>query len=344
MGQSEVQETMQEEEDSMTKSPRRLKEQVRDTVGEQVRDLPLHAVRLAMFGVGRALLLGDRMTRDYKEITEGGGVKPVLGRLRDDVQSTAGKVVDQVAQRVRGEEAEPEPAPVRRTRPAGRGTAARGTGARTTAAPTTGAPSTGARGTGEEISVGKPGAATRHTPRHARPGVPPKPAKPGALGRRHAKSAEDSAPVAEPAPKPVPAEPKPEPAPQAKPAPSPKAADPGPAKPEPKKPEAKKAEPAKPEPAEASDEATSEAVAKDEKAFEPKPQNKPAAPAEAAHLAADLPVPDYDTATLPQLRARLRGLSVEQVKLLREYERKHAAREDVVRMYERRIAKLNGLN
>src|SRR5690606_19601097 len=88
----------------MTKSPRRLKQQVRDTVGEQVRDLPLHAVRLAMFGVGRALLLGDRVSRDYKEITQGGGVKPVLGRLRDDVQSTAEKVVERVVERVRGDD------------------------------------------------------------------------------------------------------------------------------------------------------------------------------------------------------------------------------------------------
>ncbi|GAA1839156.1 hypothetical protein [Actinomadura bangladeshensis] len=302
----------------MTKSPRRLKEQVRDTVGEQVRDLPLHAVRLAMFGVGRALLLGDRLTRDYKEITEGGGVKPVIGRLRDDVQTTAEKVVGRVVERVRGEEAEPEPEPepVRRTRPAGRTPAARTAGA--------------------EISVGKPGAEPRHAPKHARPGVPPKPAKPGALGRRHAKPADEhageGAPVAEPAPKPVPSEPKPEPAPQAEPAPSPEPA------------EAKKpADTGKPAPAEASDEATEKAVTEDEKAFEPKPENKPAAPAEAAHIAEDLPVPDYDTATLPQLRARLRGLSVEQVKLLREYERKHAGREDVIRMYERRIAKLNGL-
>ncbi|MEU5991560.1 hypothetical protein ABZ806_21530 [Spirillospora sp. NPDC047418] len=335
----------------MTKSPHRLKEQVRDTVGEQVRDLPLHAVRLAMFGVGRALLLGDRLTRDYKEITEGGGVKPVLGRLRDDVQTTAEKVVGRVAERVRGEEAEPEPEPepVRRTRPAGR--------------------TATARTAGDEISVGKPGAGPKHAPKHARPGVPPKPAKPGALGRRHAKPAETQAdtpadapadkgaPIAEPAPKPVPSEPKPEPAPQAEPAPDPRPAEaekpaaperpaPAPAKRvEPKQAaEVKPEQPAEAEPSEATDEATEKAVAKDEKAFEPKPENKPAAPAEAAHIAEDLPVPNYDTATLPQLRARLRGLSVEQVKLLREYERKHAGREDVVRMYERRIAKLNGLS
>lgn len=69
---------------------------------------------------------------------------------------------------------------------------------------------------------------------------------------------------------------------------------------------------------------------------------KPAAQAEVEHLTADLPVPNYDEATLPQLRARLRGLSTDQVKLLREYERKHAARPDVIKMYENRIAKLNG--
>ncbi|RMI29216.1 hypothetical protein, partial [Actinomadura harenae] len=102
----------------MTRSPRRLREQVRETVGEQVRDLPLHAVRLAMFGVGRALLLSDRVTRDYKEITEGGGVKPVLGRLRDDVQHTAVSVVETVVEAVRGAEEEPAPAPrAARTRP-----------------------------------------------------------------------------------------------------------------------------------------------------------------------------------------------------------------------------------
>ncbi|MGI5204095.1 hypothetical protein ACQEU6_21255 [Spirillospora sp. CA-108201] len=293
----------------MRKSPRRLTEQVRETVGEQVRDLPLHAVRLAMFGVGRALLLSDRVTRDYKEITEGGGVKPVALRLREDVQHTAGKVVGLVAERVRGEESEPEPEPVRRTRTAG---------ARTPAA--------------EEISVGKPGAGPGHKPKHARPGAPPKPAKPGALGRHHAKTEGGAGPVAEPAPKPVPSEPKPEPAPQAEPAPSPKAAEPAKPKPKPK-----------PKAAEASKGKAPEKKA-DEATFAPKPESKPAAQAEAKHVAKELPVPDYDSATLPQLRARLRGLSADQVKLLREYERKHAGREDVIRMYERRIAKLNGLN
>ncbi|TYB46562.1 hypothetical protein [Actinomadura chibensis] len=287
----------------MTRSPRRLKEQLQDTVGEQVRDLPLHAVRLAMFGVGRALLLGDRVTRDYKEITEGGGVRPVLGRLRDDVQGTAEKVVGRVVERVRGDEREhePEPAPAPR--------------AKVAEPPARPKPRPAARPPADEISVGKPGTGakagetagsgatgTRHTPKHARPGPPPKPARPGALGRRHAK----------PAPSPEPAEPKPEPAPSPKPA---DAAD---------KPKADD----KPKAAEQPKAADKAKATEKPKADKPK--------------AAELPVPDYDNATLPQLRARLRGLSADQVKLLREYEREHAAREDVVRMYERRIAKLNG--
>lgn len=244
----------------MTRSPRRLKQQVQETVGEQVRDLPLHAVRLAMFGVGRALMLSDRVTKDYKEITEGGGVKPVLGRLRSDVQNTAEKVAERVSERIRGgEEAEPEPAA--RTRTAGSPAAQR--------------PVAGQKG--GEISVGKPAAT-------------------------------------EPAPKPAP-----------RPA-EPKAAEP---KPEPKAAEPKAAAAPEPEPA-------------DKARFEPEPEVKPAAQAEAEKVAKDLPVPDYDAATLPQLRARLRGLSSDQVKLLREYERKHAARPDVLRMYENRIAKLNG--
>ncbi|MCP2336685.1 hypothetical protein [Actinomadura rupiterrae] len=254
----------------MTRSPRRLKEQVRDTVGEQVRDLPLHAVRLAMFGVGRALLLSDRVTRDYKEITEGGGVKPVLGRLRQDVQHTAVSVVGTVVERVRGGEEEPAPRTAR---------------ARTAAARPAARPAERPAAREKEISVGKPAAS-------AKPAAKPEP--------EAAKPAEPKAAEAKPA---KPAEAKPA---QAKPAEAkPKAA----AKP-------KRAEPAKPA-------ATSKAAG-------------------SAGEAAELPVPDYDTATLPQLRARLRGLSADQVKLLREYEREHEARADIIRMYENRIAKLNG--
>ncbi|HVB41502.1 MAG TPA: hypothetical protein VNF47_02195 [Streptosporangiaceae bacterium] len=63
----------------------------------------------------------------------------------------------------------------------------------------------------------------------------------------------------------------------------------------------------------------------------------------AGHPAApptELPVPGYDGLTVPSLRARLRALDVSQLQVLLEYEKANAGREDVVRMFERRITKL----
>ena len=61
----------------------------------------------------------------------------------------------------------------------------------------------------------------------------------------------------------------------------------------------------------------------------------PAAPAEGAP-----PLPNYDELSVASLRARLRNLDVAQVRELAEYERAHAARADVIAMFERRIVKL----
>jgi hypothetical protein len=52
------------------------------------------------------------------------------------------------------------------------------------------------------------------------------------------------------------------------------------------------------------------------------------------------PIPAYDDLSLASLRARLRGLGIDQVSQLVDYERSHANREVVVTMFERRIAKL----
>jgi hypothetical protein len=56
--------------------------------------------------------------------------------------------------------------------------------------------------------------------------------------------------------------------------------------------------------------------------------------------AADLPLPNYDELSVASLRARLRTLTAAQVAELADYERAHAARPEVVTMFERRIAKL----
>jgi hypothetical protein len=64
-------------------------------------------------------------------------------------------------------------------------------------------------------------------------------------------------------------------------------------------------------------------------------------PAEATASTADaLPVPSYDSLSLPSLRARLRTLDTAQLRVLVEYEQSHAGRPDVIAMFERRIAKL----
>ena len=52
------------------------------------------------------------------------------------------------------------------------------------------------------------------------------------------------------------------------------------------------------------------------------------------------PLPSYDDLSVASLRARLRNLDVTQVRQLAEYERAHAARAEVLTMFERRIAKL----
>src|SRR5258708_4427542 len=55
---------------------------------------------------------------------------------------------------------------------------------------------------------------------------------------------------------------------------------------------------------------------------------------------AELPISGYDELSLPSLRARLRHLGAAELRDLLEYERSHGNREDIVTMFERRIAKL----
>jgi hypothetical protein len=58
--------------------------------------------------------------------------------------------------------------------------------------------------------------------------------------------------------------------------------------------------------------------------------------------AAEAPLPNYDELTIASLRARLRNLTTAQLRELIEYEKAHANRSDVISMFERRIAKLEG--
>jgi hypothetical protein len=55
-----------------------------------------------------------------------------------------------------------------------------------------------------------------------------------------------------------------------------------------------------------------------------------------------LPLAGYDGLTMPQLRARMRTLDPAQLRALIAHERAHAGRDEVVAMFERRIAKVEG--
>jgi hypothetical protein len=78
----------------------------------------------------------------------------------------------------------------------------------------------------------------------------------------------------------------------------------------------------------------------------PQPQPEPQTPAPPARATArrrkpaDLPVAGYDDLSVASLRARLRMLDVSELRVLADYEKSHARRADVVRMFERRIDKL----
>jgi hypothetical protein len=73
----------------------------------------------------------------------------------------------------------------------------------------------------------------------------------------------------------------------------------------------------------------------------PAPVPSPApAPAPVAETTASAPLPNYDELSIASLRARLRNLDVAQLRQLLVYEQAHAARPDVMAMFERRITKL----
>jgi len=53
------------------------------------------------------------------------------------------------------------------------------------------------------------------------------------------------------------------------------------------------------------------------------------------------PLPGYDGLSLPSLRAKLRVLDAPTLEALLAYEKAHAKRDDVITMFERRLAKIN---
>jgi hypothetical protein len=71
---------------------------------------------------------------------------------------------------------------------------------------------------------------------------------------------------------------------------------------------------------------------------EPTGADEPAV--QAAPTADALPLPGYDDLSLPSLRARMRVLDAAALRTLLAYEKAHAHRDDVIAMFERRLAKI----
>jgi len=63
-------------------------------------------------------------------------------------------------------------------------------------------------------------------------------------------------------------------------------------------------------------------------------------PVQAEPAAAAPPLPGYDDLSLPSLRARMRVLDAATLRALLAYEKAHAHRDDVIAMFERRLAKI----
>ena len=148
-----------------------------------------------------------------------------------------------------------------------------------------------------------------------------------------------AAPAAEPAPVPGPAPaPKPAAAPSAKPAATPSAKPAAAPKPAPAvKPAAKPAANPAARPAAKPAAAAGPAASPRTAAAAPSPAS---AAASGTAPAASQPFQNYDELSVASLRARMRGLNVSQLRELIGYERAHAARGDVIAMFERRITKL----
>jgi len=98
--------------------------------------------------------------------------------------------------------------------------------------------------------------------------------------------------------------------------------------------------PASQAPAPASKAPAAKAPAAKSRAATARATAKPAAARPETPPAAPPPIPNYDELSVASLRARLRGLDLEQVRQLLSYEKSRGSRSEIIAMYERRIAKL----
>jgi len=287
-------------------------------VSERIKEAPAHALRGVFAGIGQLLLITDKLRNKASHQDVPHARTPVASKSVTDttVTSPAGRDA--------------------KTAPADAAAAPAAATATATAAPAAPAPAE-AVAEGEAVTAepvpAKPAARSRRTaakpvtgkPVTAKPPAKPATAKPVTPRRTAAKAA--AAEAAESAGEAVPKPPKRQ---------SPRDFDKtgnvrvlGDKADSPAAGAAPAAAAGAPEPAAAPEPAPTP---------EPSAAAEPAAAAEPTAVAA--PLPNYDELSVASLRARLRNLDVAQVRQLAEYERTHAARADVLTMFERRVAKL----
>jgi hypothetical protein len=288
-------------------------------VSERIKEAPAHALRGVFAGIGQLLLITDKLRNKASHQDVPHARKPEASETVHDtsVTSPAG----------RDAETAPVDAAAAAAPPAAAPPAAAPAAAAAAAAPAAAAPA-------EAVAEGEAVAAE------------PAPAKPAARAPRTAAKPVTGKPVtAKPPAKPAtakPATPRPT---AAKAAAAEAAESAGEAAPKPPKRQSARNFDKTGNVRVLGDEAASAAPAA-AAAPEPAPAPEPTTAAAAEPVtateptAAAAPLPNYDELSVASLRARLRNLDVAQVRQLAEYERAHAARADVLSMYERRIAKL----
>ncbi|MEV0380751.1 hypothetical protein [Nonomuraea sp. NPDC050643] len=289
----------------------------KDELKEKAKDLPLLVVQTTLSAAGQALLLVDRMKNSIKGI----GSKEEREEKEYDSRPTAAEQV--AAAPAEAEEDKPgrkEPV-IFAPRP---GTAEPNGVAKTKPDPVIFTPAAKPETSekAETVVVAEPDLAPQAEAATKTETAPKPVAEPAAEPVAEPKAAE---PIVEPAP-----EPEPVVKPVVKPVAEPKAT-------KPRATRATKAKAAAPKAAEPT------VAPEPQAAPEPTPAPEPTLAAEPVTSAAvDLlePLPGYSELTVASLRARMRGKTADQISDFLVFERANAARPEVIRMFENRLAKL----
>ncbi|WP_248961598.1 hypothetical protein [Sphaerisporangium perillae] len=314
---------------SLTDIVRTIAKNVRQTVSdpkelkEKAKDLPLNVLQTALTGVGQALMLTDRIRTGIKRLVTD------EDKAAYEPPAPAATAAPQVAKEEREEKPARREPVIFAPRPSapveGQNGAAPKAEPAATAPPAPPVKPAPAEAKPVATEPAKPATRTAEPAKPAAEPAKPATAEPAAATAQPAAETETAAEIAEPV-KPATRAPRSRTStatPKAKAAPAAAKAEKAAPKPRTRKPKAEEGKLA--------DAAVAGTVAPSEAAV--------SSPAGTTSTLAE-PMPGYSELTMASLRARLRGKSADQIRSLLEYERKTTARDDIVQMYAKRLAKL----